>query len=351
MPKRILFISESVDFMSGAEKSMLEVVSLLKGRFECYAGMVKSEEFKKEIAKIGVKQIDVCLHENNGLIRYARNMIKTIKLLRKNNIDLIYITSSGNYWKPAEIIAAKLAGVPVVTHMRWWKYRLDSFLKYSDKIICNSKFTSEKLMKSKLGKKTEVVMNFVDFEKLNVRKIKHKGINVSYIGQISPVKGIKYLIDAAKTAKKANFLIVGRDAGAYPGYLDEMKEYAKGTSNVKFIDYTSDVSSTYNKTDIFVLPSLEEPFGRVLAEAGYFEIPCVASNAGGIPEVIEDGETGILVKPKNADMIADAIKRLSKDKSLREKMGKKAKERIMNKFNPEKQTNKIEKICNKLIKK
>lgn len=345
MKKRILFISEATEHMAGAEKSMLEIISMFDERFECFVGKVKSNEFKDEVNKIGVKQIDICLHENKGLINYVKNIIKTVKLLKKNKIGLVYITSSGTYWKPAEILAAKIAGVPVITHLRWWKYNLKGFLKYSDKIICNSKFTAQKLLRSKLRRKIEVVMNFVKFDKLKVKKIRHKGVNVAYIGQMNPIKGIKYLIDAARELKNINFLLVGRDGGAYPDYKNEMKEYAKGLKNVKFLDYTKDVSSVYNKTDIFVLPSLEEPFGRVLVEAGYFRIPCVASNVGGIPEVIDE----ILVEPKDPESIKESIVKL-KDSKLRKRIGENGRKKVLENFDPSVQIKKIEKICLRLAR-
>lgn len=358
MKKRILFISESKDFISGAEKSMLEIISLFdKDKFECFIGKTTSKEFEDEIKKLKINQLPISLHENRGIIKYFVYIIDTIKVLKKHKIDLVYITSSGNYWKPAEIVSAKIAGIPVITHMRWWKYNVKkTFLKYSNKIICNSQFTAERLLKTKWRSKAIVIMNFVKLDKFLAKKKDYnkKKFQIGYVGQINPVKGLKYLIDAAEMLKKKKnigFILVGRDAGAYPGYKKELERYAKKIPNIKFQDYTDDLNTIYQNTDIFVLPSIEEPFGRVLVEAGHFGIPCIATRVGGIPEVIEDNETGILVEPKNSEFIANEILKLVNNPALRKKLGEKAQDKILTDFNPKIQIKKIEEVCLQLIRK
>ena len=76
------------------------------------------------------------------------------------------------------------------------------------------------------------------------------------------------------------------------------------------------------KLDIFVLPSIVEPFGLVILEAQACEVPVVATNVGGIPEIVSGGETGILVETKDAGELADAILRLLNNTSKMTEMGK-----------------------------
>ena len=73
--------------------------------------------------------------------------------------------------------------------------------------------------------------------------------------------------------------------------------------------------------DVFLLPSLREGFGLVLLEAMSRRLPIVASRVGAIPEIVIDGETGILVEPRNADQLARAMSRLLEDRALRKYMG------------------------------
>ncbi len=84
--------------------------------------------------------------------------------------------------------------------------------------------------------------------------------------------------------------------------------------------------------DLMVMPSRAESFGVAALEAGAVGLPTVASNVGGIPEIIEDGRTGILVPPDNPEALADGILKLAGDAELRKKMGMSARKRVEEKF-------------------
>jgi glycosyltransferase involved in cell wall biosynthesis len=90
-----------------------------------------------------------------------------------------------------------------------------------------------------------------------------------------------------------------------------------------------DLEKFYSEADIFVLPSLYEPFGIVFAEAMSFGLPIIATRVGGIPELVEDGENGFLVPPKDVNSLADAIDKLVSDAELREKFGRRSYEKSM----------------------
>jgi len=83
----------------------------------------------------------------------------------------------------------------------------------------------------------------------------------------------------------------------------------------------------YAKADFLILPSLFEPFGIVLLEAMAAGLPVIASKVGGIPEVVGDGDSGLLVEPGNTTSLADAILRFCRDESLRKEMGRNGKVR------------------------
>ncbi len=94
----------------------------------------------------------------------------------------------------------------------------------------------------------------------------------------------------------------------------------------------SDLDSYYDSCDIFVLPSTGEGFGIVFLEAMYHSKPCIGAKAGGVPEVIEDGKTGILCKHDDVKSLSESIIRLLKDKSLSALMGKAGYERFNDNF-------------------
>lgn len=86
--------------------------------------------------------------------------------------------------------------------------------------------------------------------------------------------------------------------------------------------------SYYNASDLFILPSLQEGFGIVFLEAMFYRKPCVGAKAGGIPEVIIDGETGFLAKADDKHSVSECLIKLLNDNGLREKMGKSGLERL-----------------------
>ena len=88
--------------------------------------------------------------------------------------------------------------------------------------------------------------------------------------------------------------------------------------------------------DVFLLPSLHEGFGLVLLEAMSRRVPIIASRVGAIPEIVVDGETGILVEPRNVDQLGGAMTRLLNDRALRKYMGLLGAARLEEHFSVEK---------------
>ncbi|MCX6829226.1 MAG: glycosyltransferase [candidate division Zixibacteria bacterium] len=103
---------------------------------------------------------------------------------------------------------------------------------------------------------------------------------------------------------------------------------------VKFVGYIENdqVPSILAEHDIMVMPSLAESFGVAALEGAAVGLPVIASDVGGIPEVVEDGETGILVRPGDPESLAEAIMKLASDVELRKRMGKAGKEMVGRKY-------------------
>jgi glycosyltransferase involved in cell wall biosynthesis len=95
-------------------------------------------------------------------------------------------------------------------------------------------------------------------------------------------------------------------------------------NRVRFLGYRQDVSALLHQCDLFVLPSLWEPFGIALVEAMVSGVPVLACRAGGVPEIVTDGETGLLVPPGDADALAAGLRRLLLDDALRGRLAAKA---------------------------
>ena len=90
-------------------------------------------------------------------------------------------------------------------------------------------------------------------------------------------------------------------------------------------------------SDIYIQPSITESLCVAIMEAMAMEIPVIASNVGGIPELVQNGETGILIEPGEPQALADSIIKLIENKDLRVDMGKKGRKRIIDHFSIERE--------------
>ena len=148
-----------------------------------------------------------------------------------------------------------------------------------------------------------------------------------------PIKGLDYLITAMpmilKEHPESRLIMACRGEG-YEHYLEGLIKNLNLKNGVSFIGFVQgeEKLALMESCDVFCLPSLMESFGIVLLEAMQFEKPIVASDTGGISEVIENARTGILVPPKRADELYKAINLLLTDKKLRERIGKNAGKRV-----------------------
>ncbi len=138
--------------------------------------------------------------------------------------------------------------------------------------------------------------------------IKKEDFVVGLVSRLEPVKGTQYFIEACRllAAESASlrFFIAG-DGSLAESLKQKVKEYRLG-EKVIFLGWRQDIPRILAACDAVVLPSLNEAVGIALIEAQAQGIPVVASKVGGIPEVVQDGVTGILVEPAQSGQIAEA---------------------------------------------
>ncbi len=148
---------------------------------------------------------------------------------------------------------------------------------------------------------------------------------VGTVGWLLPIKGPIYLLRAMAEVWQSHPGI----QLVYVGKGDLEKDvrgeaYRTGVSEkVKFLGWRDDIPEIMQVLDIFVLPSLNEGMGRVLVEAMASGKPIVASNVGGIPDLVKDGQNGFLVGPGDVNGLSLAMKKLIEDEELRVKVGAK----------------------------
>lgn len=174
---------------------------------------------------------------------------------------------------------------------------------------------------------------------------------VGTVAHLSREKGLHDLIEAASlipdVKRKLRFVIVG-DGDCF----EELKETAekKGLSDVfQFAGFHSDTSPFMKSFDIFALPSLSEGLSSAILEAMAASLPIVATNVGGIPELVTDGENGLLVAPADPTALARAIRHLADNPAESQLMGRRGRERMEAQYTLERKIAETEQLCNNLL--
>lgn len=159
-----------------------------------------------------------------------------------------------------------------------------------------------------------------------------RGVAFGYIGRIAAHKGVRWLLEAfAKHAARDDTLVLAGEGDER--FVTAMKARFASPA-VRFIGH-SDPKVFYEQVDAVVVPSLwHEPLARTAIEAMAYGIPVIASNRGGLAEIVEDGVTGIVADPDDSGSLARAIRRLSQDRELAARLGSNCRERLA-RFCPE----------------
>jgi glycosyltransferase involved in cell wall biosynthesis len=165
----------------------------------------------------------------------------------------------------------------------------------------------------------------------------HHAPIVGNVAALVPHKGQRHLIEAAaivvQQVPDARFVIAGE--GELRAQLERQIKDRRLEKHVFLLGFRPDVLSVHKAFDIFVMSSITEGLGTSLLDAMACGKPIVATTAGGMPEVVADGETGILVPPRDDETLAAAIVKLLTHERLRDSMGAAGGRRVRERFSSE----------------
>ena len=225
------------------------------------------------------------------------------------------------------------------------KYLLDKVLSYADVIISPSEFyINESRFLGKYRNKIVVIPNGINIEDFDIPYSKEqcreklalpieKDI-ILFVGNLIQYKGPDVLVKAmriiAKEVPDTELIFVG--SGRMREELEMLSKNLRIEKSVKFTGFVEENLKPlyYRAADVFCLPSTmsTESFGIVNLEAMACSVPIVASRIGGIPDVVKDGENGLLVPPMDSKALADAIIYLLENEDIRERMGKNGRKKV-----------------------
>jgi glycosyltransferase involved in cell wall biosynthesis len=253
-------------------------------------------------------------------------------------IDLIHTNT--NFIRDVEIFKiAKRLKLPVICHLRMEPYRQLTFAenkiaKYEKaRFIAISKAIMNKWIDAGLPKdKIQLIYNAqlpLDFEISHDREDSSEDIPVKllFVGRLSAIKGVDILIKSLADIDKKiwKLSIVGDGLERIP--LEKLVKDRGLLQNVVFCGYQKEVKNFYAENDIVIVPSLKEPFGRVVIEAMQFAIPVIASDTDGPSEIIENGKDGFLFKTGDVEALKEAIDFLIKNPQKRIQIGENGREK------------------------
>lgn len=179
---------------------------------------------------------------------------------------------------------------------------------------------------------------------------------IGFVGRFSPGKGHEELLRAAATVCKetpsARFVVVGEASYGEEEYEREIRalHHSLGLEEtVLFAGFRRDIPDVMASFDLFAFPSHAEAFGLVLVEAMAMERPTVSTDCDGVVDIAVQGVTGLMVPPKQADALAQALLTLVRDPALRASMGTEGRKRVLDRFDGHRQVERLEQIYVELL--
>lgn len=328
------------------------------------------EKFRKE--NIQVFRLNV-KHKHD-----PRHYFQLKKILKENQIDLLHL----HLWNPASCRYGFRAGIslkiPIITtehdpfELSWLKnvYKKKALKKVS-KIIAISHDNQKQLEKlyHEHQNKIKTIHNGIDINwwqsqllgykvsnhwrtKEEIFKAKKSTLIITTIAELHERKGLKYLIEAipevVEKFSNVKFVIIGE--GGERKNLENLAEKLKLQNHLIFLGRQKEIPKLLESSEIFVLPSIREGFGLVNCEAMISGLPVIASNIGGIAEIVKDGETGILVPAQNPQALAESLIELIENPEKRQKFGQAGRRQVIENFDAKKMAEQYGKVYQEMLR-
>jgi glycosyltransferase involved in cell wall biosynthesis len=276
------------------------------------------------------------------------------RLGRRQRYDVVHV-----HWPVPHAlfgwVVRRACGARMVTswygvELRWVKGSLPwlrPFVRWalsaSDQVVAISSYTARELSEISHVQSRVIpyTLGFGEAEADVARVGPRDSFMVLFVGRLVERKGVRYLIDAVRRLspeRRARLVVIGE--GPERQRLEEQVRRIGLEDRVELRGRASDreLRQAYADASVFVLPAIvdargdTEGLGVVLLEAMSYRVPVVASNVGGITDIVTDGETGLLLPPADAGVLAAALERLAADAALAERLGNAGRRVVQERF-------------------
>lgn len=299
------------------------------------------------------------------------NLVELARYIRKHRIGIIH-TSDRPRDAFVSVLLARMTRTRCIVHVHvtygdWMSRMLRWSMAQCDALIGVSDFVADSLVKGGYDRnKTYGVLNAINLEAWDYQTDpgpvrEDLGISADApvlicVARVFPPKGQARLIRALGMLKaeipNLKLLIVGQDYPPGSHYSDELRALAaeRGVAeNVIFTGLRSDVPRLMAAADVMAMPSFEEPFGLVYAEAMAMKKPVIAISSGGTPEVVEHGKSGLLSPEGDDEALAANIRQLILNPELRREMGEYGRRTVEERFVPSTLAKNVSRVYDKLL--
>jgi glycosyltransferase involved in cell wall biosynthesis len=320
-PIRLLWLIDSLT-VGGAESLMVPFARRLdRSRytlFVCCLTSIAGNAIEPELRAAGVDVVNLGARNLRDLSAFRR----LVRFVREHEIDLVHAhLTYAAIWSAA---LTRVTRVPSVASLHVApsatlalnasrRHRILSGLRdrvmrfvlrrWSTRVIT----VSDALGNLYRDLRPVTVHNGIELDRFARPREPHGGPPVVVtVSVLRPAKGIEVLLEAAKRVENATFLIIGD--GPMRAEWTALAARLGVADRIRWAGHRRDVDQLLAGCDLFVHPSLDDAFPTVLLEALAAGLPIVASRVGGIPEIVDDGVTGTLVAPGDAEALANAIR-------------------------------------------
>jgi L-malate glycosyltransferase len=370
---RVLYVNHTAE-MSGAERSLLDLLAALPARVEPVLGAPPGR-LTEAARAIGIETVEIAgtagslrphpLHTPRAVAELGMSSLGVGRAARRVGADLVHANSIR---AGISLCAARVGGAARVVHVRdclpagpLTTATMRLLAARASTIVANSAYTARTIRDAAPSARPEVVHNPVDLGRWDPARVDRAQARsrlgpagereplLGVVAQLSPWKGQDTAIEALGLLREqgvdAHLLLIGSakflaratryDNRAYAARLDRLiADHGLG-ERVSLLGEREDVPALVRALDVLLLPSWEEPFGRALIEAMAMEVAVVATDVGGPSEIIGDGREGLLVAPREPRAWARAIRALADDAELRREMGRAGRRRVERAFTVE----------------
>ncbi len=314
-----------------------------------------------ELQRFGTKHYALPVHKKSLWL-----ILKSIKALRtiivNEKIDIVHARSRVPAW--IAYFACRKTTAPLVTtcHGYYSNHWFSRVMGWPKLVIVPSEVIGRHMIENfgVSAKHIRLIPRSVDLEKFDIPRPGQPGKSqyvISIIGRLTPLKGHTYFLRAmakvVRTMPLVRIWIIGDAPSQKEAYRHELELLVQRlglNDSVEFLGNRKDIPQLLANTDCLVLSTVtQEAFGRVILEAQAASVPVVATKVGGVVEIIEDEETGLLVLPKEIDAMAHAVIRILTDKPLATKLASQAKRKLERNFTLERMAGQTLKVYEELL--